>query len=356
MSTRRSLRIAGLVALIVSALMAGTAVASPPDRAQSEHQRIIDFWTPARVAAAVPRDFVRMPDGTYVPAKQGSNPGRGRPGTGSGGGGSDLVTGASWTGSPAVQKTTGKVLFSIGSSYYVCSASVTDDAGGSESLILTAGHCAYDETGGHFVENWVFIPDYDAQPVRLTTDRSYCSQTAFGCWTAAALTVDAGFAGAGGFNDQAVVNDFAVVTVGAGGLSGNAQLDVTVGTQGHAFDTPASDAIVYAFGYPAAKKYKGNDLVYCSGPFGYDPNVGNGASTYRIECDMTGGSSGGPWFGPFSMSDGAGTQRSLNSYGYTGDSGMYGPVFNSDTKAVYDAAAGATANGVIDPATGSITH
>ena len=62
---------------------------------------------------------------------------------------------------------------------------------------------------------------------------------------------------------------------------------------------------------------------------------------------MTGGSSGGPWFSGFANSDGtstgnAGSIQSLNSYGYSGQSNMYGPIFNADTNNTLTAAHSAT--------------
>ena len=53
---------------------------------------------------------------------------------------------------------------------------------------------------------------------------------------------------------------------------------------------------------------------------------------------MTGGSSGGPWFSGFDSTGNAGTIRSLNSYGYSGQSNMYGPIFNGNTTATYNVA------------------
>ena len=94
---------------------------------------------------------------------------------------------------------------------------------------------------------------------------------------------------------------------------------------------------VDAFGYPAAQKYHGSDLVYCEGPIGFDALAGNG--TYKLACGMTGGSSGGPWLSGFDTATGnSGTIKSLNSYGYSGQSNMYGPKFNADTSNTYGAA------------------
>jgi hypothetical protein len=322
-------------------MTSGMATATPSTDAISEHQRIVDFWTPERVAKAVPRHFVLDPGRGFVPEAKPDNPGGGKPG-GGGGGDSNLVTGASWTSGGTVLKTTGKVLFLMSGSYYVCSASVVNDGSTDDdhSLILTAAHCAYDERKGEFAENWMFIPDYDSAPASLTTSGSFCKDTVYGCWTADTLTVHNGYASAGGFNLTAVVHDFAFAKVSEGGHS-KTQLDGTVGTQEITFSEIGSGNLVYAFGYPAAQKYKGNDLVYCAGPVGTDPNTGG--ATYRIECGMTGGSSGGPWFSPFSdepgtEGHGTGVLASVNSYGYRGDSGMYGPKFSETTESVYLAA------------------
>ncbi|MEN8040629.1 MAG: hypothetical protein ABFR95_03910 [Actinomycetota bacterium] len=325
--------------LIVSALPILTAAAPGSDvTARAEHQRIVEFWTPERVAQAVPRSFV------FDPGSQRFLPQKGKPGGtpgGGGGGGSSVVSGASWNKGGEIDASSGKVLFSMGGSYYVCSATVIDDGAASSNgsaLIITAAHCAYDEAGGAFSDNWMFIPDYDDNPASLTTDGSFCGATTHGCWTAEALVVHDGYASAGGFNDQAVLYDFAVVRVGAGGHSSD-ELDDVVTEQAYDFSSYLIDGSVtsYAFGYPAAKKWKGNDLIYCAGPIDGDPL--NGDTTYRMnECKLTGGSSGGPWLADFDETIGSGTVMSVNSYGYTGINAMHGPVLNADTTDVYNAA------------------
>ena len=54
-----------------------------------------------------------------------------------------------------------------------------------------------------------------------------------------------------------------------------------------------------------------------------------------MACNMTGGSSGGPWIAD-STNPGTieGKVASLNSYGYSGLTVMFGPKFTSDTLAV----------------------
>jgi len=328
-----------LVATMGAALLIPSAGAAPPDP-KSEHDRTVEFWTHARVAKAKPRDFVYDPaTGRFVPSERAKG---GRPGGGSGTG---TVTGASWTKGGLVKETTGKVLFALGSSYYVCSASVATDPalnGTGRAAILTAAHCAYDETADAFASRWTFIPDYDEAPAPVSTSNaSYCNDTAYGCWTASRLIVHTGYAGEESFTNNAVKHDFAFAVVGPGGKSGTADLDVAVGgAQAIAFDAAITTTPAHAFGYPAAQKYKGNDLVYCAGPVGTDPNTGG--ATYSIACDMTGGSSGGPWLTTLD-SGGRGTLESVNSYGYSGVSNMYGPKLNANAQALYTEAGTSTA-------------
>ncbi|QGF23289.1 trypsin-like serine peptidase [Raineyella fluvialis] len=320
----------------------GRAAAAPPSPdARSEHQRIVDFWTPDRIAQAVPRDFVRDPATGRFSLQPNRAPGSTTTSTG--------VLGAVWTSGGLVQTTTGKVFFAMGTSYYVCSGSVVKDADTSTSVVLTAGHCAWDNSTAtdpaqHWAKNWMFIPDYADKPATLTADGSFCASTAYGCWTAQALTVDQAFTQQTSYNTTATLNDFAFATVGPGGLGGTSQLDTKVGAQAISFSSPVpSGTRVDLFGYPAAKKYNGSQLIYSEGPLGTDPNNGN--LTYRVASSMTGGSSGGPWFAPFSA--GVGTLMSLNSYGYAGQSYMQGPMFTNKTQSLYTDAQGATANHIV---------
>jgi hypothetical protein len=97
-----------------------------------------------------------------------------------------------------------------------------------------------------------------------------------------------------------------------------------------AFLTGTASLSSSAFGYPASKKYKGNTLTYCAGTAAVA--VRDTHDTMSLACDMTGGSSGGPWFrgGP------AGDIHSLNSYGYSSLQGyMFGPVFGAPEQAAF---------------------
>ena len=316
------------------------AVAAPSPAAltaRAEHDRVAAYWTPARMAAAVPRDFVRTADG-FVP--------RARPG----GGG---VTGASWADGGEISKTEGKVYFHMDGGDWQCSGTAAEDNRTGMSVVLTAAHCAYDETNGDgqlsgFATNWIFIPAWDLKP---GTFSSACDAgaTQYGCWRATGLVVDTGFATAGGFNDQATRHDFAFAIVGGGGFSGTQTL-AQAGVVEFAVSVSSVTAgvEVYAFGFPAAGKYHGNDLTYCRGNTITDQY--NNDDTFGIPCNMTGGSSGGGWLRPFTTGTGVGTLGGLNSYGYSGIKNMYGPDFNADTTNIYNAAKSRTIGNELVPA------
>ncbi|HVR13457.1 MAG TPA: hypothetical protein VMS41_06735, partial [Gaiellaceae bacterium] len=210
---RKRTLVAVLGALATTAVFvaAGSSAAAPG--AKPDRGAVVAYWTPERVAHAVPREV--SPKGLHVP-QAGKPPG---PGGGGGSGTTGGTTGAAWTGSGKVKLTTGKVLFTMAGVDYVCSGSVALDASSSTSLVLTAGHCVYDETNRAFATNWMFVPDYeDGGSIVTNTNGSHsftCDTTPYGCWTAAALVTTTAWANGGaslaGFN-----NDYAFAVVGPG--------------------------------------------------------------------------------------------------------------------------------------------
>ena len=320
---------AAILSLVAIPMLAAPVAGRDATDARARHEAIIRHWTVERLQSAKPREM-RLDS-------RARHETRGKPSSGTN------VTGASWTRGGLILRVSGKVYFEMGGSAWVCSGTAASDARSGYSLVLTAGHCAYDETkrgsDTGFATNWIFIPEFDTSPTFS------CPNTRWGCWTAQALVVDSGFATAGSYNTQATVHDFAFAVVGDGGKSGTAELDQTVGSLPIAFDSVSSGDRLYAFGYPAAGKYHGNDLTYCAGPV--SPDAWNLNQTWGMSCDMTGGSSGGPWLAGFDEGTGSGTLASLNSYGYSGVKSMFGPKFNANTQSVYRAADRATANTVV---------
>lgn len=295
------------------------APASSADPRSIDHERVVKFWTVDKIAKAIPRDFIRTSSGRYEPAKKGD---------------SSTVLGASWTEGGDVSETTGKVFFQLGDVFYVCTGSVVDDQTAGRSIVVTAAHCLYDETksnGSGWATNWIFIPNYDAKPVPLSsTSGEFCDYTKYGCWVADFFVASQGFTTAGGFTDTATVHDYAFAVVSGGGFSGSASLD-SLGSQPMTFGSGQIDANTYVFGYPASGRYKGGDLVYSLGALSTDSRNSN--NTYRVTSNMTGGSSGGPWFQAFSS--GSGNVMSVTSYGYQGVKALFGPKLGDEARDMF---------------------
>ncbi len=95
----------------------------------------------------------------------------------------------------------------------------------------------------------------------------------------------------------------------------------------------APELAVHAFGFPQAAPYDGTTLAYCSGDTAPDPY---GRTTQGLVCNMTGGSSGGPWYSSFNPTTGVGVgvAYSLNSYRYTNR--MFGPRFGTEVAEVFN--------------------
>lgn len=301
----------------------------------------IKFWTKARLKKARPRDYV------VNPASRRFRPAPSRRFTFSPTG----TIGASWNAGGPVNKTTGKVFFAMGAQYWVCSGSVVlDGAATDRSIVVTAAHCAYDETNNVWATNWMFVPDYDSSPAALTASGSFCENTTYGCWTARSLVVPRVFASQISFNATAARHDYAFAVLGTGGKK-STHLDAEVGGQAIGYTTREFESTTHLFGYPSQGRYKGGDLMYCSGWLGYD--VATDYETYRLPCRLTAGTSGGPWFSPFEESGssvGTGTIFSVTSYGYAGIKALYGPFFGTETSQMFTVATSIGSGNVLHPA------
>ena len=324
-----------IIAVVVTALLTVAPTSNAKGRTPiSPNDLVIKFWTNKRIAAAVPRDFELNPQTRRFQLRgKPSNP--------------DVVVGASWEGGGVVAESTGKVFFLLGTSYYSCSASVLTDSVLTRSIIVTAGHCAYDEVNNQFAQNWIFVPAYDASPASFDPDRQFCDSTTYGCWVAQSLVVSNEYAEAESFNVTAAQHDYAFAVVGVGGKS-DLQLDQVVGTQ--FVETSGRVEIEtdsWIFGYPAAGKYKGKDLMYCRNLLYYDGRYGVDWSTYKLACGMTAGSSGGPWFRQFSTTSptaGMGTIFSVTSYSYGGTKNLYGPMLDLEAAQMLQVASTTNSN------------
>ncbi|MEC5190255.1 MULTISPECIES: trypsin-like serine peptidase [unclassified Arthrobacter] len=206
----------------------------------------------------------------------------------------------------------GKIFFTLGGANYVCSGNSVSSA--NKSTVSTAGHCV-NEGPGAFATKFTFVPAYlnGAAP--------------YGKWTARALYAPTQWSSGG---DMTYDTGFAVLNT----LNGQKLADV-VGASGVQFN--AARGLSYkSYGYPAAAPFNGESLKSCSGTAtddSYNPQF----KTQGIPCNMTGGSSGGPWF---IGSSSTGYQNSVNSYGYgTNSTTMYGPYWGSVIQQTYGTAA-----------------
>ncbi len=197
----------------------------------------------------------------------------------------------------------GKIFFRSGGTNYVCSgASVV---GGTRHVVFTAGHCLYE---GGWSSRVVFVPAY-RNGVRP-----------YGTFPARNLAV------LNGWKDQQDYSyDMGAFDVGKN--SSGKTLRSRVGSLGFAANLPRTTHW-NSFGWPAGAPFNGETLQVCQASHATDDlttGMYGGPVTQGIGCDMTGGSSGGPWI--FRLRRGN-YLNSVNSYGYnTQPEAMYGPYF-----------------------------
>ncbi|MHA7289185.1 trypsin-like serine peptidase [Arthrobacter sp. MDT3-24] len=306
-------------AAIIALVGAGGANAAPSAsddkavpsvaRAAADSTGAADYWTSDRMRAAIPGDVL---------ASKALERGNSSSAASVLKGPKTKVAGT--TGKPSLSQPAGpvahigKVFFTLGGQNYVCSGNVVSAS--NKSTVATAGHCL-NEGPGTFATNFVFVPKYKdgVAPYGAWTADEYFTPTQWS--TGGDITYDTGFAVMDPRQDGALLED-------------------VVGGSGVAFNEDRGLQYT-AYGYPAAKPFSGERLWSCTGTATKDTNNSQ-FNTQGIPCDMTGGSSGGPWF-IGSGSDGF--QNSINSYGYSPKPVMYGPYWGSVIKAAYDSAAAA---------------
>ncbi|MEV0590839.1 trypsin-like serine peptidase [Nonomuraea cavernae] len=297
-------------------------------RGSADHRRVLDYWTPQRMAAALPIDMLDI-------VTKGGGLVSGLTGTAGLGVAPDLsgattkvapsrrhqssrpqqqTAGSRWVTGGAVTRTTGRVFLTVARTDFVCSASTVRSA--NRDVVVTAGHCVKDGTG-QWADNWTFVPGYregGGQP--------------YGQFPARRMFVAAPWSRAA--DDSYDVGMVALAT------SEGRHVAEVVGAQEISFDAPRGGR-AFGFGYPADPPYNGEHLVYCAGPLRDDPH--GETHDQGLGCDMTAGSSGGPWLSGFDLGTGRGTVTSVSSFKYSDDRRtMYGPYFSSSAKALFTAA------------------
>jgi hypothetical protein len=290
----------GLVSTLAVLAPAASATSSgtrthPGATTAAAQDKVEGYWTAARMRQATPAEL-HVADGTPATVARGAKqvirdtPSR-----------QQAAAAAA-----AVSTTTGKVFFTLGGINYVCSGSATSST--NSDVVSTAGHCV-NEGPGAFATNWAFVPAYSN------------GSRPFGTFTARVLVTTNAWATQGNINYD---GGFAVMNT----LNG-VHLTDAVGGQGIGFNF-ARGLSYNAYGYPAAPPFSGETLQTCSGTAQDD--MFGGTQSQSITCNMTGGSSGGPWFT-------GGVQNSINSFGYTGvPNRMFGPYFGSEIQSAFNSA------------------
>ncbi|ORT58555.1 peptidase [Streptomyces sp. CB03238] len=303
-------------ALLTGALSTTTATAAEPAPAPAPDTRTVTaaeqrtartFWTAERMRGATPLDLRLTPQA--VKKLKAPKPGGSAPTT--------IAptafphAGGPWTGGGAVVKTSGRVFFTFQGRTASCSGNAVTSQ--NASTVITAGHCVKYQGSWH--TNWVFVPAYNN------------GQAPYGQWTATKTLTTPQWEASEDINHD----------IGAAVVAplGGQKLTAVTGAQGIQFNGGYNKQM-YAFGFPAASPYDGSKLIYCSGNSSKDFLF---SQDHSLGCNMTGGSSGGPWFTGFSEATGTGLQVSVNSFGYTFlPNRMFGPYFGNEAKALYDKA------------------
>ncbi|WP_432143269.1 trypsin-like serine peptidase [Streptomyces sp. bgisy084] len=285
------LAVAGTALVLVApgpaTAVAGPAPAAPADPVSvltytaKERQEALAYWTPARIKA-VGKSVDLGPTGPKA-----------KP----------------WRGTAL--KTVGRLFFvNANGADTWCTATAVKSA--NRSAVMTAAHCVRrgsSPANTHIA--MVFVPAYSK------------GKMPYGAFAVRTAVTPRNWE-----NDS--TDDLSTLVVDAD-RSGRKLTDV-VGGQDIAFNRPVGGTIS-AFGYSATRPQLGEELLHCVGTAKKKDGV------QAIPCDMTGGSSGGPWLADFNATTGKGTLVSVNSaLDSLTPTEMQGEVLGDTAKKVYERA------------------
>ncbi|MGK5532068.1 trypsin-like serine peptidase [Streptomyces sp. URMC 129] len=211
--------------------------------------------------------------------------------------------------------TVGKLIWDAGGGRLgLCSGAVVDAPNG--SVVATAAHCVRTREQPEPADEVWFVPGYDH-------DRDTWRDEA---WRVASFhTPDAWDV----TRDPAEIlpHDYAFLTL--------AEKDGRTVQEAHganrlAFEPVREGDEVAALGYPAAPPYDGESLRYCAGETdvltAQEAQQPNRGGLLLQDCDMTAGSSGGPWLRDYDAGTESGTLVAVMSVG-SGDGMVVGRPF-----------------------------
>ena len=107
------------------------------------------------------------------------------------------------------------------------------------------------------------------------------------------------------------------------------------------FDVGSAGGLTHALGYSYSDD---PHFMYCSEALG----VQSAVNWWLGSCGLSGGASGGPWVEPMDTGTGTGPIISVNSWGYTNQPGMAGPLLDASAQCTLNVVIGS--NGAVPAA------
>lgn len=213
--------------------------------------------------------------------------------------------------------TIGVLFFTQRGTDYRCSAAVVG-----ENAVWTAGHCLHDGSGdpaGKSVD-LVFVPAYKN------------GNAPFGLWDAEDSNLQPSLEWE---NNRDLRYDFGGVILNPN--SSEKTIQEVVGSLGFAYNLNPNQHW-FNFGYPTDDPFNGTTMQICAGSFARNTATYGFPYPMGMGCDMTPGSSGGPWIINFSGSTGnTNYLNGNNSFRFTGfTEELYSPYFGEDAKDLLD--------------------
>ena len=207
----------------------------------------------------------------------------------------------------------GRISFSTPSGTSYCSG--TSIRG---NVMLTAAHCLYDSVNNRWYSNWAFTPAY------RNGNAPYGTFAATRCWV---MTSWINLSGSYSINTWAP-HDVGVCKMGNN--SAGVTLNGAVGSMGY----QANQAYIrhlHSLGYPF-RNY--NDTLLTNAGLYLRTCVAESfqqaAEVRGMGCNLSRGSSGGPWMTGYALGVVSGTAHSVNSGFSVGTQNTYGGRFNSN--------------------------
>ncbi|MDG4832325.1 trypsin-like peptidase domain-containing protein [Solwaraspora sp. WMMD1047] len=272
---------------------------------------ITGYWTPARRATAIPARLVApaVSDQAAPPAASTEKERLIAEPT--------KVDGASVA--VAFSHAEGRVFYRnpVTGTNHSCSAGTVNS--GKRRLVMTAGHCVHGGSGGQWMQNWVFYPGYQngAGPAGAFPAYQLWAQSAW-------------------MNNSNLGYDYAVAITQTN-AAGQRVVD-RVG--GNGLTVNPGRPFVTAIAYPS--NFQNNEQqAFCQGTLSARSIFNR---DQKLNCDMRFGASGGPWLRDYSDTSTLGIIVSNQSYSLNSDGSgpEYGPYYDNDTAALYNAAEAAS--------------